>query len=137
MLGITCTVYQADMNVYMFEQETLKQISEEAACQGALCYDESEFGEGRYIFDQAEADQTIGKYINNSIKLLANGENYIINYKTEYEDESVGWNAENTEHRPAVTVTVTITADDFFRLPFLKETSLTRTSKYETKESFS
>ena len=42
MMGLTCIVYQGDMNVYMHEQETLKMIAEEAACQAALELDERE-----------------------------------------------------------------------------------------------
>ena len=41
MMGLTCIVYQGDMNAYMHEQETLKMIAEEAACRAALELDES------------------------------------------------------------------------------------------------
>ena len=46
MMGLTCIVYQGDMNAYMHEQETLKMIAEEAACRAALELDESAYGMG-------------------------------------------------------------------------------------------
>ena len=39
MMGMTCMIYQGDVNVYMHEQETLKMIAEEEECTIITTFD--------------------------------------------------------------------------------------------------
>lgn len=133
MMAFTCVIYQGDMNLYMHEQETLKMIAEEAACQAALCLDENSYGEGRREFDKKAALEAVSKYIEDSRDLLANGEEYAITYVVHYEDDETGYLPENEKKNPSVTVDISAETDDFFRLPFLTKTEITRKSKYEIK----
>ena len=111
MMGLTCIVYQGDMNAYMHEQETLKMIAEEAACRAALELDESAYGMGEKRFDEYAAESSVAAYVS---------------------DEH-GYSIGNDEEFPAVIVSVRVETDDFFRLPFLHRNSITRKSKYEIK----
>lgn len=133
MMGLTCIVYQGDMNVYMHEQETLKMIAEEAACQAALELDESAYGMGEKRFDTDAAESSVAAYVDGARKLLVRGREYSMSFEMIYEDDGHGYSAENEELLPAVSVSVTAETDDFFRLPFLYRNSITRKSKYEIK----
>jgi len=133
MMGLTCIVYQGDINVYMHEQETLKMIAEEAACRAALELDENAYGMGEKRFDTDAAESSVAAYIDDSYKLLVRGSKYLINFAISYEDDEHGYSFENDEKLPAVTVSVKAETDDFFRLPFLHRNSITRKSKYEIK----
>lgn len=133
MMAFTCVVYQGDVNKYMHEQETLKIIAEEAACQAAMRIDEEEYGMGRKVFDYSEAETAAAVYVEAGRKLLAEGIKYDISYSMNFEDDLAGYDAENEENIPAVTVSVCAETDDFFRLPFLKKSEITRKSKYEVK----
>ena len=132
---MTCVVYQGDVNLYMYEQETLKQITEEAACQGALALSEEEYACGRLVFDKEAADEAVERYIRSGMKLFAGGNDYNTSFITEYEDDETGYGADNPMHYPTVTVTMTIETDDFFRLPLMERKTITRQSKYEIRES--
>ena len=133
MMAFTCVIYQGDMNRFMHEQETLKMIAEEAACQAALCMDDEAYGEGIAKFDTLLAEEAVSTYVEAGRKLFADGDDYILSYEIIYEDDSCGYLAENTLKRPSVTVSVKAETEDFFSLPFLKLTEITRKSKYEIK----
>ena len=136
MMGFTCVIYQGDVNRYMHEQETLKMIAEEAACQAALCLDDAALGTGVRKFADNEAEKAAGKCIESGRKQLAGGGEYEIRWEMEYEDDVRGYSRENSLQNPSVTLAVTIKTDDFFRLPFLFKDSITRKSKYEIKGLF-
>ena len=133
MMGLTCIVYQGDMNAYMHEQETLKMIAEEAACRAALELDESAYGMGEKRFDEYAAESSVAAYVSEARRLLAYGGKYEISFKMSYEDDEHGYSLGNDEEFPAVIVSVRVETDDFFRLPFLHRNSITRKSKYEIK----
>ena len=133
MMGFTCVIYHGDVNRYMHEQETLKMIAEEAACQAALCLDEEALAEGIIKFAAADAESAAEACIENGRKQLADGKIYEISWNIAFEDDVAGYDAENTDELPSVEVAVTIKRDDFFRLPFLYKDSVTRKSKYEIK----
>ncbi len=114
MMGLTCVVYQGDMNMYRHEQETLKMIAEEAACQAALCFDEEAYGRGIKRFDKAEAEKTVASYIQAGKKLLAGGKKYEMTFEISYEDDEHGYNVVAEECLPAVILSVTAKTDDFF-----------------------
>ena len=131
MMAFTCVVFQGDMNVYMHDQETIKMIAEEAACQAALCIDEEAYGMGIKKFDTDEADEITVKYIAGSKKMLAKKGQNNIEYSIGYEDDIHGFRSMNKSMCPAATVTVKVVTDDYFRLPFLRKESITRRSRYE------
>lgn len=133
MMGFTCVIYQGDVNRYMHEQETLKMIAEEAACQAALCLDESALGIGIRKFSDTEAEEAAARCIENGRNQLAGGGEYEIRWEIGYEDDIRGYSRENSSQNPAVLLSVTIQTEDFFRLPFLFQDSITRKSKYEIK----
>ena len=133
MMGMTCMIYQGDVNVYMHEQETLKMIAEEAACQAALCLDDEAYGEGIMRFDTETAYAQVMLYTDEARKLLAYGDTYDFDIGISFEDDEKGYTDSNEDRNPTVTVTVKAAGDDFFRLPFLYKNTITRKSKYEVQ----
>ena len=133
MMGFTCLVYETDMGAYMYEQETLKMVTEEASCRGALCLDGEAYSRGEIVFDRELADRCIEEYMDTIGGLFLNGSGYSREYTVIYEDDMSGYAADNVEHCPSVTVEMSITTDDFFRLPVLSADTITRRSKYELK----
>ena len=63
ILFIMFLIYQQDNNRLLREMENLKQVADEVAATGGLCFDAQEYSEGNLVFNRAEADDAIAYMI--------------------------------------------------------------------------
>lgn len=129
-------IYQGDMNYYMHEQLTVKEMAEECACGAALLIDQKAYGTGKLVFLQDEGND----YAKNFVQFRQENRNNDYNKRElslnlQFEDDEVGYGKENTEKRPAVIATVISEGKDIFRLPFLEVKTVKRIARYELDKS--
>jgi len=136
--------YQGDMNRYVQCQEYLKAVAEECASGASLYYDEASYSEGKFQFRYEEGEKYIGYIISESSENRPLPDGSAISYQVSFQDDNLGYDGDSfdkfegdkleTEDRkgiPTVTVSVTASTEDLFRLPFLEVTEIQRIARYE------
>ncbi len=134
MVSVSAIVYQGDLGTYGHEQLLIKEAAEECAAGSSLFLDDEEFSKGNIVFDYEKGinyTENYLAYITRNSKALSNG---VVQYKMEFEDEKRGYSLSNAEKIPAITVKISVVADDLFRVPFIEVTSLERSARYELPE---
>ena len=127
--NITFISYQGDLNRYVRLQTYLKAVAEEAAAGAALYYDEVSYSHGSMIINKEEGEKYIKHLLIRAGQTLDLREGENLTAEMEVLDDSNG--AADTGASPAVTVTLSLTVTDLFRLPFLTKEQVVRSAKYE------
>lgn len=154
-------VFQTDHNRYMELTELLKSTANDCSHAAVLYYDKKNYSEGIKVYDKDSGNHVVldllkqtfsegltlrDQDINFSIYYFDGGENSTgllteyqngrrvqqkdISYPYRFEEEKTGYSQEIKEP----TVVVTIDAGEYnYRLPFVSDPELIRTSAYEEK----
>jgi hypothetical protein len=123
LINVSFLSYQGDMGRYVRCQAFLKAVAEESAAGAALYYDEAAYSEGQLRFYSAEGLKYIEYIIEESQKEMPLPAGSAITYEAVFQDEGA--------EVPSVTVELTASTEDLFRLPFLEVTEIKRAAKYE------
>ncbi|MDR0425338.1 MAG: hypothetical protein LBH39_07830 [Clostridiales Family XIII bacterium] len=127
--------YQGDMGRYTRGRAFLKALAEECAAGAALYFDESEYAEGRLVFNQDEGMKYISHLLENTqmppeLKALGAPSCEALFY-----DDESGYGQDVGGHAiassPSVAVKLSIHTEDIFRLPFLSVIYIERQAMYE------
>jgi len=149
ILFVGFTIYQQDHNRYIRELENLKYVADECSASGVLYFIETEYSEGRMIFNQPESKKVIEYILKHALHL----DDYFypqdaywtdrIEYEAYFFDESnISFPYLYTDSETAFTkaifyptVVVKINAGrPRYRLSFLPAQDVIRISAYEHKE---
>ena len=123
LVDVSFLSYQGDMGRYVRCQAFLKAVAEECAAGAALYYDQDAYSEGHLRFYTREGRKYIEYILEESKQEMPLPHGSVIVYEAVFQDEGV--------EIPSVTVKLTATTEDLFRLPFLEVTEIKRAAKYE------
>ena len=150
-------IFQSDFNRFNIFSAFAKDFADEAASSIALYYDEDNYSNGYLVSNKEEAmehlefliDSLMKKYNNQGIKdieynlYFVDQSNMIYAYKNgkliyEKEIEFPFYFNDASENsilvsRPSIILNLSINFKDIFRLPFIKQEVVSRSSMYELK----
>lgn len=157
ILNISFLTYQGDMGRYLRMQNTVKAIAEECGAGAALFFDTPQFAEGYLMAETDEALKHIAYILLNSQPIHELSNKGTLKYQAIFFDDSLRSRTylngilqrtipftfpyyyvddqgyEIIVKAPSVVVTLTLSTEDLFRLPFLEVTEISRSAMYELK----
>lgn len=157
IINISLLTYQSDVNRFNNIQETIKNLSDEGAASSSLYYDEVEYSMGYLVANRDEAIKHLEFLFSHMKNQYINIEIASIEYYIYFFDQSNKMYAykngslvsenliampyyfidENNNtiiiREPSVVLNVNLSIKDIFRLPFIKQESVSRSSMYEIK----
>ena len=157
ILNISFLTYQGDMGRYLRAQNTVKAITEECGAGAALFFQTPKFAEGYLVAETNEAQKYIAYILSSSQPFLALANKREVHCEAIFFDDSLQSKTymngsliriipftfphnylddqghEITIKEPSVIVSITLNTQDFFRLPFLSVTEISRSAMYELK----
>ena len=131
IINVSFLAYQGDMGRYVRCQTFLKAVAEECAAGAALYYDEDAYSDGKLRFYYEEGRGYIEYIMEESKKEMPLPEDTVITYDVVFQDDYLGYEATEGEYNPSVTVEITATTKNLFRLPFLEVREIKRAAMYE------
>lgn len=161
LVYVSLLTFRTDLDSFYQAQSWTKTVAEDCAAGAALYYQEESMGNGLWICEATEAMEHINYILNfqkNNHKFYSDGK---IDYEIRFYDDdltcdvyrngayqssisfqypvrfhdSKGYEIQVSE--PSVIVTLSITSKHFFRLPFLRQPDITRSTMYELNSSSS
>ncbi|MEI8215745.1 MAG: hypothetical protein WCF96_01485 [Eubacteriales bacterium] len=156
-INIGALIFQSDFNRFTIFSEVVKNFADEAASSTALYYDEDNYSNGYLVSNKEEAmehlefliDSLMKKYNDQGIMdieyniYFADQSNMIYAFKNSkmiYEKEIIfpfyfDDESQNSilVSRPSIILNLSLKFNDIFRLPFIKQEVVSRSSMYELK----
>ena len=156
-INIGALIFQSDFNRFTVLSEVAKNFTDEAASSTALYYDENKYSNGYLVANKEEAMEHLEFLIDSMMKKYTNQGIEDIEYNIYFVDESNMIYAFNNGKliyekeiifpfyffdeneisilvsRPSIILNLSLDFNDIFRLPFIKQEVVSRSSMYELK----